>query len=47
MKSVWFCALVVMPTLMILQGIAELGRCILVLTGQGHLLEEDVSEHPV
>ncbi|WP_136680754.1 TRAP transporter small permease subunit [Neptunomonas sp. XY-337] len=40
-------ALVVMPTLMILQGVAELGRCILVLTGQGHLLEEDVSEHPV
>ena len=40
-------ALIAMPVLMILQGIAELGRCILVLQGQGHLLEEDVTEHTV
>ena len=40
-------ALIAMPVLVILQGIAELGRCILVLQGQGHLLEEDVTEHTV
>ncbi|WP_028468180.1 TRAP transporter small permease subunit [Neptunomonas japonica] len=40
-------ALIAMPVLIILQGISELCRCILVLTGQGHLLEEDVSEHTV
>lgn len=40
-------ALIAMPTLMTLQAFAELGRCVLVLTGQGHLLEEDVTEHTV
>lgn len=40
-------ALIAMPVLMVLQGIAELARCVLVLTGQGHLLEEDVTEHTV
>ncbi len=40
-------ALIVMPVLMILQGLAELGRCILVLKDQGHLLEEVVTEHTV
>lgn len=38
-------SLILMPTLMILQGIAELLRSILVLTGQGHLLEVDPQEH--
>ncbi|MDO6562420.1 TRAP transporter small permease subunit [Amphritea sp. 1_MG-2023] len=40
-------SLLVMPVLMILQGIAELGRNILVLAGQAHLIEEDSQEHPV
>ncbi|WP_372739549.1 TRAP transporter small permease subunit [Neptunomonas sp.] len=40
-------ALIAMPVLICLQGISELCRCILVLTGQGHLLEEDVTEHTV
>ena len=39
--------LIAMPVLVTLQGIAELARCVLVLTGQGHLLEEDVTEHTV
>ncbi len=37
-------SLLLMPALMILQGIAELLRNILVLTGQGHLLAEE-KEH--
>jgi len=40
-------SLIVMPVFMILQGIAELLRSILVLTGQGHLLEVDPQEHPL
>lgn len=40
-------ALIVMPALVILQGIAELLRCILVLQNRGHLLEEDVTEHSI
>lgn len=40
-------ALIAMPILMVLQGIAELFRCILVLSGQGHLLEENVTEHAI
>jgi len=40
-------SLIIMPTLMILQGISELGRCALVLRGESHLLEEDVTEHPL
>ena len=39
--------LIAMPVLMGLQGLAEMGRSILVLTGQGHLLEEDMTEHPL
>lgn len=38
-------ALIAMPILICLQGISELCRCILVLSGQSHLLEEDVTEH--
>ncbi len=38
-------SLILMPVLMILQGIAELLRNLLVLTGQGHLLEVDAQEH--
>ncbi len=34
-------ALLLMPAMIILQGIAELLRSILVLTGKGHLLEEE------
>lgn len=37
-------AIIAMPVLIILQGIAELIRSILVLTGQGHLLKQD-EEH--
>lgn len=40
-------ALVVMPILMILQGIGELLRCILTLSNKGHLLTEDATEHPL
>jgi len=40
-------ALIVMPAMMILQGIAELLRNYLVLTGQAHLLETDPQEHPL
>ena len=41
-------SLIAMPVLMILQGIAELLRNLLVLTGQGHLLEiDDAQEHPL
>jgi TRAP-type mannitol/chloroaromatic compound transport system permease small subunit len=36
--------LIVMPIMMIMQGIADLGRCLLVLNGQGHLLPTD-EEH--
>ncbi len=36
--------LIVMPIMMIMQGLAELGRCLLVLSGQGHLLPTD-EEH--
>lgn len=39
--------LLLMPVLMILQGAAELGRNILVLTGQAHLTEVDSQEHPI
>jgi TRAP-type mannitol/chloroaromatic compound transport system permease small subunit len=39
--------LIAMPILMGLQGLAEMGRSILVLAGQGHLLEEDMTEHPL
>lgn len=37
--------LIAMPTLLVLQGLAELARNLLVLAGRGHLLEEDVTEH--
>jgi len=37
-------AIVAMPVLIMLQGLAELIRCILVLTGQEHLLKPD-EEH--
>ncbi len=40
-------SLLVMPVLMILQGLAELMRSLLVLTGDGHLLETDDLEHPL
>lgn len=40
-------ALILMPVLVFLQGLAELGRCALVLMDKGHLLEEDVTEHTV
>lgn len=41
-------SLIVMPLLMILQGISELLRNLLVLTGQGHLLKiDDAQEHPL
>ena len=40
-------ALIAMPVLVSLQGLSELFRCILVLKGQGHLLEEDVTEHTI
>ncbi|MEH6576189.1 MAG: TRAP transporter small permease subunit [Amphritea sp.] len=40
-------SLILMPILMILQGIAELLRNIMVITGQAHLLEVDSQEHPV
>lgn len=40
-------SLIVMPMLMILQGIAELLRNFLVLGGHAHLLEVDSQEHPV
>ena len=40
-------SLIVMPLLMILQGIAELLRNFLVLGGHGHLLETDIQEHPL
>ena len=36
--------LIVMPVMMIMQGLADLGRCLLVLSGQGHLLPAD-EEH--
>jgi len=36
--------LIVMPCMMILQGIADFGRCLLVLCGHGHLLPTD-EEH--
>lgn len=39
--------LVVMPILMLLQGLAELLRNLLVLTGDGHLLKNDDLEHPL
>lgn len=37
-------ALIAMPVMMILQGIADIGRCILTLNGQGHLKPEE-EEH--
>lgn len=40
-------SLLVMPILMVLQGIAELGRNILVLSGHEHLPEVDSQEHPI
>ncbi len=40
-------SLLLMPVLMILQGIAELLRNIMVLTGQEHLIEADIQEHPL
>ncbi len=40
-------SLIVMPVLMILQGLAELMRNLLVLTGDGHLLKTDDLEHPL
>ncbi|WP_075174069.1 TRAP transporter small permease subunit [Neptunomonas phycophila] len=39
--------LIVMPALIVLQGIAELGRSALVLRGESHLIEESVTEHPL
>lgn len=40
-------SLLLMPLLMILQGIAELLRNIMVLTGQEHLAETDIQERPL
>lgn len=40
-------SLLVMPLLMILQGIAELLRNLMVLTGQEHLPEIDIQERPL
>ena len=37
-------SMIAMPIMMILQGIAELGRCLLVLSGQAHLPPEE-EEH--
>ncbi|NVK41255.1 MAG: TRAP transporter small permease subunit [Oceanospirillaceae bacterium] len=37
-------SMIAMPIMMILQGIAELGRCLLVLAGQAHLPPEE-EEH--
>ncbi|MFC6670643.1 TRAP transporter small permease subunit [Marinobacterium aestuariivivens] len=36
--------LIAMPIMMIMQGLADLGRCLLVLSGQGHLNPEE-EEH--
>ncbi len=40
-------ALLLMPLMLILQGIAELLRNLMVLTGQEHLTETDIQERPL
>lgn len=40
-------ALLLMPLMLVLQGIAELLRNLMVLTGQDHLTETDIQERPL
>lgn len=40
-------SIIIMPIMVILQGISELARCILTICNHGHLCQEDILEHPL